>query len=164
MTRLLTHLRSNAIAYLALFVALGGTSYAAAYLPAGSVGNRQLRNHSITPDKLSRTEMGGYVRAWVSVNSREQKLSGSPGVKVESSDVAPGYAVILWHQRPRTRCAVLGSAVLPTGVVPQSDGSYVIASANYFKDRGESSAVQTFDAQGQPAAVPYNLALLCPTP
>ncbi len=43
MTRALNHLKSNAIAYLALFVALGGTSYAAVRLPAGSVGARALR-------------------------------------------------------------------------------------------------------------------------
>ena len=52
MTRVLNHLRSNVVAYLALFVALGGTSYAAISLPAGSVGNRQLKNHSISPIKF----------------------------------------------------------------------------------------------------------------
>ena len=34
MTRILTHVRTNLIAYLALFVAMGGTSYAAFSLPA----------------------------------------------------------------------------------------------------------------------------------
>jgi hypothetical protein len=43
MTRILTHARSNLIALIALFVALGGTSYAAINLPAGSVGARQYR-------------------------------------------------------------------------------------------------------------------------
>jgi len=32
---MLTHLKRNAIAYTALFLALGGTSYAAVRLPAG---------------------------------------------------------------------------------------------------------------------------------
>jgi hypothetical protein len=36
-------IRKNLIAYLALFVALGGTSYAAVSLPGNSVGTRQLR-------------------------------------------------------------------------------------------------------------------------
>ena len=35
MRGILTHLRGNAVAYIALFVALGGTSYAAINLPAG---------------------------------------------------------------------------------------------------------------------------------
>jgi hypothetical protein len=46
---LLLHLRGNVIAYAALFIALGGTSYAAAtrLLPANSVGTRQVINHSL---------------------------------------------------------------------------------------------------------------------
>ena len=36
MTRILNHARGNLVAYIALFVALGGTSYAAFGLPAGS--------------------------------------------------------------------------------------------------------------------------------
>ena len=35
MRGILTHLRGNVVAYIALFVALGGTSYAAFSLPAG---------------------------------------------------------------------------------------------------------------------------------
>lgn len=42
----------NGVAYLALFVALGGTSYAAATLPRDSVGNAQLRNASVGNLKL----------------------------------------------------------------------------------------------------------------
>jgi len=53
MQRALQHLRGNAVAYLALFVALGGTGYAAVNLPAGSVGTRQLRNGAVTPAKLN---------------------------------------------------------------------------------------------------------------
>ena len=39
-------------AYLALFVALGGTSYAAASLPSNSVGTKQLQNQSVTGAKV----------------------------------------------------------------------------------------------------------------
>ncbi|UGS35606.1 hypothetical protein [Capillimicrobium parvum] len=39
-------------AYLALFVALGGTSYAAASLPRNSVGTKQLQNQSVTGAKV----------------------------------------------------------------------------------------------------------------
>ena len=41
-----------ALACLALFVAVGGVSYAAAVLPAGSVGTRQLRSGAVTRPKL----------------------------------------------------------------------------------------------------------------
>jgi hypothetical protein len=47
------HVRQNAVAYLALFVALSGTSYAAVRLPA-SVGTKQVRAGAITGSKLQR--------------------------------------------------------------------------------------------------------------
>jgi hypothetical protein len=47
MSSALRHVRTNAVAYAALFVALGGTSYAAIRLPADSVGSRQVINHSL---------------------------------------------------------------------------------------------------------------------
>jgi hypothetical protein len=46
------HLRANAVAYLALFVALGGTSYAAIRLPTNSVGAKQLRSGAVTSAKV----------------------------------------------------------------------------------------------------------------
>jgi hypothetical protein len=45
-------IRRNAIALVALFVALGGTGYAALRLPAASVGTRQLRDGAVTDGKV----------------------------------------------------------------------------------------------------------------
>ena len=78
MTRVLNHLRSNVVAYLALFVALGGTSYAAISLPAGSVGNRQLKNHSISPIKFERGSIAGYVRDWAEIDPSGQLVASRP--------------------------------------------------------------------------------------
>jgi hypothetical protein len=47
-----THLRRNAVAYLALFVALSGTGYAAARLPANSVGSTQLKKNAVISSKI----------------------------------------------------------------------------------------------------------------
>jgi hypothetical protein len=44
---------ATVVAYLALFVALGGVSYAAVRLPAGSVGTRQIRTHAVTLRKIA---------------------------------------------------------------------------------------------------------------
>jgi len=49
---MLQHFRAHLVGYLALFVALGGTSYAAVALPANSVGTSQLRNGSVTSAKV----------------------------------------------------------------------------------------------------------------
>jgi Collagen triple helix repeat (20 copies) len=48
----LRHIRRNFVSYLALFVALGGTSYAAVKLPRNSVGSSQLRNNAVTSRKV----------------------------------------------------------------------------------------------------------------
>ena len=44
---------ANVAATLALFISLGGASYAAIVLPANSVGPRQLRSGSVTPRSLA---------------------------------------------------------------------------------------------------------------
>ncbi|MGZ3640376.1 MAG: hypothetical protein ACXVCX_21290, partial [Ktedonobacterales bacterium] len=63
MIRFREHARRNAVAYVALFVALGGTSYAAINLPAASVGTRQLKNRAVTAAKLNPTSVAASVRA-----------------------------------------------------------------------------------------------------
>lgn len=54
MSRIQSHLTyANVMATLALFVALGGASYAAVKLPAASVGTKQIRDGSIATKDLS---------------------------------------------------------------------------------------------------------------
>ncbi len=43
---------ANAVSLLALFIALGGTSYAVIKLPASSVGNRELKRDAVTGSKI----------------------------------------------------------------------------------------------------------------
>lgn len=45
---------ANVIATLALFLALGGSSYAALNLPKASVGPKQLKKNSVTSPKVKR--------------------------------------------------------------------------------------------------------------
>lgn len=53
--RITKHLRfSNVIACVALFVALGGASYAAVSLPDNSVGTKQLQKKAVTASKIKR--------------------------------------------------------------------------------------------------------------
>ena len=49
------YLRTHHIGLIALFVALGGTSYAAITLPANSVGNKQLKTGAVTLKKIERS-------------------------------------------------------------------------------------------------------------
>jgi hypothetical protein len=40
----------------------------------------------------------------------------------------------------------------------------VLAQTAASKGRGEQSAVQTYNAQGQPVVLPYDIQLICSTP
>src|SRR5437763_14006052 len=104
MNRLTHHVRANAIGYLALFVALGGTSYAAINLPNGSVGTRQLKNGAVTANKLANGSVtakkldpngiGGSVLHWAYVREDGTALGGSRGVHVSAK--GPVYYIVDW--------------------------------------------------------------------
>ena len=78
MNKVLAHLRGNVVAYLALFVALGGTSYAAISIPRNSVGTRQLRNGAVTAAKLAKG-VGGVatIRAWARISGTGSVIASS---------------------------------------------------------------------------------------
>jgi len=52
MSYLARHFRNNIVGYLALVIAMGGTSYAAVALPRGSVGTAQLQRGAVTTPKI----------------------------------------------------------------------------------------------------------------
>ncbi len=113
MTRLTRHIRSNAVAYLALFVALGGTSYAALHLPANSVGGRQIRNHVIDPVKLNPKYIAGSVRAWASVNAKGKIVASSGGAKIVASVGADQHH--LDRQNQLVACLAIATVKQPDG-------------------------------------------------
>ena len=132
-------------------VALGGTSYAAFELP----------NHSIEPVKLNPHSIGGYVRAWASVTAggRVTAFGGGLRVLVDSS-VAPGHYIVNWRPRPTSPCEATGSVDFTNGLVP----GFLIAQTAGTRGRGEQTAVQTYNAQGQAAPLAYDVQLICSTP
>jgi hypothetical protein len=68
--RILAHLRVNIIAYVALFAALGGTSYAAVRLKPGSVTSAALAKRAVTHSKLGLSSV-------TSANVARHSLTGS---------------------------------------------------------------------------------------
>ncbi len=99
-TRLLHHIRHNVVAYIALFIALGGSSYAVVNLPANSVGPRQLRNHTITPVKLDPKSIAGSVRAWVDVDGGSRRACGwAVKQRGQGATTSTGETVKWVHQR-----------------------------------------------------------------
>ena len=62
----LRFLRGNTIALLALFIALGGTTYAATSLPKNSVGTKQLKKNAVTAPKV---KAGAVTNAKIGKNA-----------------------------------------------------------------------------------------------
>jgi len=154
MTRVLEYLRHHAIALTALicsFLALAGASYAAFELP----------NHSIDPAKLNPRYIGGYVRAWVSVNATGRVTASGGGARVlVDRFVGPGHYVIDWNPRPSSRCQATGSVDFSNGPV----AGYLNAESARTRSQGQQSIVQTYNAQGQPTALAFDVQLICSTP
>ncbi len=75
---------ANVIATLALFLALGGSSYAALKLPGGSVGTKQLKRNAVTspkvkPGSLVVSDFRASARARLRGPAGPQGTAGTPG-------------------------------------------------------------------------------------
>ncbi len=171
MTRIVGHLRSNAVAYLALFVALGGTSYAAVAIPAGSVGAKQIRNGAITPVKMNSAYTNGTVRAWAIVSAAGKVLGGAGKPSARLTAVTPGTYIVDWAVPISTRCAPLatvsGDLSTPTETVTVPGGSatlaagYAVAQTPSPEKLGGGVPVTTFDQSGAPTPLAFYIAVVC---
>src|SRR4051794_26521408 len=62
---------ANVVSLIALFVALGGSAYAAGLLPANSVGRVQLQTNAVTASKIAANSIGPSELRAASVTSTE---------------------------------------------------------------------------------------------
>jgi hypothetical protein len=159
-TRTIEFLKHNAIALAALFVALGGTSYAAIALPKNSVGARQLRPGAvtsrkiragaITPGKLAGRSFGGRILYFAEIENDGVVAASDPkGIKTEAWNMNTGGEVIF----PRA---------IPRGCFPLASAASSMPPAN-----GEAPSVgaginnRTTVAISVNAPIPVTLAILC---
>ena len=129
MSMMLSFVRRHWLAALALFVALGGTSYAAVKLPANSVGTKQIKNGAVTKAKLASgvAVSGPQGPAGAAGSKGDAGPKGDPGAKgdagangtsgvngtngtngTDGQDGLNGAALV-----SQTRC--VGCPVAPTG-------------------------------------------------
>ena len=77
---LLRFLRGNMLALIALFIALGGTTYAATALPKNSVGPKQLKKNAVTAPKIKAGSVTGAkigANAITGANIKDDSLTGA---------------------------------------------------------------------------------------
>ncbi len=174
---LVEHARRHVVAYLALacaMLSMGGAAYASFKIPAGSVGERQIKNHVIDPVKWDTTYVTGFIRRWATVSPTGTLLSTAPNG--QSERLSTGQYVVTWGDAFGGWCApeatVIGgsatrpatgttgptgaTATNPTGVAP------AYAEARVVTRSGQSTlvAVQTF-SHGAPADEPFSVLVAC---
>jgi hypothetical protein len=154
LTKATRHFRANAIAWLALMVALGGTSYAAVNLPAGSVGAKQLKNHSITQVKFDPQSIGAVVRYWAVIDPRGRVIASRP--KARTLDWGLRGGIFTWSRRIPSGCFSLATV---DGISPPEGLQVGFASTAIF---GDQVTVMTFSPSGAPDPKRVNVAVLCP--
>jgi hypothetical protein len=165
----LTFIRHNAIALLALFVALGGTSYAALALPAGSVGTRQLRNGAVTTRKLAKRSVtaasldpesiAGHIADWAQIRADGHVTSSRPNATVSLTDPTRGVYRVFWHRSIQLNCIAMANPTNVPTVVGQASADTL---GPFGRGRNTYFIVQTFDASGNNVPESVNVVVICP--
>ena len=171
---------ANVTASLTLFIALGGSSYAAITLPRNSVGAKQIRadavrsgeirKRSIRVNDISRNARaalrgkqgpaGPAGPAGITENARV----GSTGRTVGGTAVASSWGADqpglyrLTFARDVSNCAYSATlAAVPGGNVTEpAAGRITVASGG-----GAAVTVKTYDAAGTSAAQPFHIVIVC---
>lgn len=167
MIRILNHFKNNVIAYLALFVALGGTGYAAVNLRPGSVGSRQLRNGavtnrkiangSVTPRKLNGKDITGSVAMWARISASGTAVASKPQAQILGWAPQDAAGEISWGRVIPVSCWSLATVDGPT-----ADGFANVATLGGGNPSASFVVVRTFSSGGQPTPEPVNVAVICP--
>jgi hypothetical protein len=155
--KLLHDIRSNAVAYAALFIALGGSSYAAV-----SINGSEIRNHTINPSKFNGRFINGNTRAWAIVRANGTLLAGAGHPRAHFNP--PNSYLVTWGPkvgRCATQATVDGAASSPTETSPSASFVAGYAVASTLGSSGGATYVETYNQSGTPTPLAFNLTVTC---
>jgi hypothetical protein len=167
MSNVVAYLRQHVLAVIALvfsLLSLGGASYAAFSLPAGSVGNRQLKDRAITAAKLNPASVAASIRAWANLT-----WAGGWHVQASSSDIhvttaGTGEQVTWKHTRFASNC--MASVTPQRNFGPGGPGGtggvdgYVSA---FFSPRAGNLQIDAIASDGTHQAQAVTIIIICPS-
>ena len=167
---------ANVMATVAVFIALGGASYAAIKLPKNSVGTKQIKKNAVTSSKVKN---GSLKANDFAAGQLPKGPQGIPGEKGEKGD--PGAsATTLWARVRQDGLLLLNSNA--TGSKRIETGKYEVAfnrdvskcgfvgsmasSAGEIEverqgEHDEAVSVETFNSSGLLADRIFTVAVLC---
>jgi hypothetical protein len=180
---------SNVLATVAVFIALGGTSYAALELPRNSVGSRQIK-----PKAVGASEIRANAVRSRQVKTRSLDLSdlsrparqalkgqrgvagpagpaGAPAAKFSAAVSASGIpmrgnATTFEHTAVGSGSYTVGfaqnvSTCVYSATLGTTDGTTAPAGRLAVRDDAGRVGVQTYDVGGSPADLPFHLIVAC---
>lgn len=166
--RILLSIRQNAIALTALFVSLGGASYAAMKIPAHSVGTKQLRNggvtskklarHSVTASKLDPKSIAGHIVAWAQVSAQGQPIASNPQATVSLKNPSEGLFHVSWQRNLPSSCIAIANPANVGSAQPETANTLGPVTSGQFSDL----IVFTFDGHGARVPETFNVVVVCP--
>ena len=131
-------LRRHAVALLALFVALGGTSSAATGFPANVIGAKQLKRNAVTTPKLKNRAITGSKIA-------RNALSGA-GVR----EVGLGQVPTAAHTDSATNSTTAANAITASNAVKATHATSAVDAINATNATTASSAANAGQLGGSP--------------
>ena len=173
---------ANVMSTIAVFAALGGTSYALT-LPRNSVGGAQLRSNSVGATEIRRRAVGSIEIRNRSVRLRDiatttreslQDPPGQPSVPLFQSVNSAGggsgvgnargltpsgdNGTVVHFSRSAASCVPLATITsLPVGTNPDPLGGQITAQVT----EGGDVLVRTYDSAGNSKLAPFNLIVVC---
>ncbi len=143
------------ISLIALFIALGGTSYAALNaLPKNSVGTKQIKNGAVTGPKLGHSVLKDYVHVGGTLPSGRTEVGDWGGGGIEGTDGGGGVQY------------TITSFPVPLATVIDSNHTIYVsgASATHCSGAGHANAgyLCVYDDVLANAAVPVNASIYNP--
>jgi hypothetical protein len=169
---------ANVVATMALFIALGGTSYAAIKLPHNSVGSTQIKTGAVhTGEIRDRTirlqDISRSARASLHGQTGPQGPqgpAGAPAIKHFAS-VSSAGGFLRGDAKSGGRDSAIGAYVVGfaesvsgcayTATLGTTDASTAPAGRVTVNDHAGAVGVQTYDAAGTPTDLPFHLIVAC---
>jgi hypothetical protein len=169
---------ANVVATMALFIALGGTSYAAIKLPKNSVSSTQIKTGAVhTGEIADRTirlkDISTSARASLRGQTGPQGPqgpAGAPAIK-HFAAVTAGGTFVRGDAKSGGSGDAIGAYVVGfaesvsgcayTATLGTTDGSTAPAGRITVNDHAGAVGVQTYDAAGTPTDLPFHLIVAC---
>jgi hypothetical protein len=156
---LFSHLRSHSIAYLALFVALGGTSYASVKIPQHVNSQRSVKATGTCGGQCPAAKIYwayyglGLAQSLSPGWGPVQTAVGASASSLTKTGV--GSWLVYFKQQPDlTNCARVGN-------LTQIRGSVTVGGYNSLTPGVNSITVLTTDASGQPVDTGFDIVVFC---